>query len=62
MRNVRLATVAAVCALATVVGFVVGVALMGSSGVATLIPESGEQGLEWAADVQDAGDLPALGS
>lgn len=57
MRNLTLGTVGAVCALVTVVGFVVGVGLMGSSGVATLIPETGEQGLEWIDDVQAAGDL-----
>ena len=62
MRNLSLSTVGAVCALATVVGFVVGVVLMLSSGVATLIPETGEQGLEWIADVQDAGGLFFVGA
>jgi hypothetical protein len=57
MKNVSLARTGAVCALVTVVGFVVGVGLMSSSGVATLIPETGEEGLRWIADVQDAGDL-----
>jgi hypothetical protein len=52
MKNVSLATTGAVCALVTVVGFVVGVGLMSSSGVGTLIPETGEEGLRWIADVQ----------
>jgi hypothetical protein len=39
----------------TVVCFVVGVVLMASSGVQVLIPETGEGGLEWLADVDDAG-------
>jgi hypothetical protein len=55
MRNVRLATVAAVCALIAVAGFGVGVALMASGGVETLIPETGEGASEWIADVQDGG-------
>lgn len=57
MRNLSLATVGAVCALVTVAGFVAGVVLMASSGVETLIPETGEQSLRWIADVEDAGGL-----
>ena len=62
MRDLSLATVAAVCALVAVVGFVVGMALMASGGVETLIPETGEQGLEWIADVQDGRDLFLVGA
>jgi hypothetical protein len=57
MRSLSLATVGAVCALVTVAGFVVGIVLSISGGVEVLIPETGTEGLEWIADVQDAGDL-----
>jgi len=62
MRNLSLSTVGAVCALVAVVGFVVGVVLMVSSGVQTLIPETGQHGREWIADVQDAGDIFFVGA
>jgi hypothetical protein len=55
MKNLSLITVGAVSALLTVVCFVVGIILMASSGVQVLIPETGEGGLEWIADVDDAG-------
>ena len=57
MRNLSVSTVGAVCALVTVAGFVVGIVLSIVSGVQVLIPETGAEGLEWIADVQDAGDL-----
>lgn len=57
MRNLSLATVGAVCALVTVAGFVVGIVLSIVGGVQVLIPETGTEGLEWIADVQDAGAL-----
>lgn len=57
MRTLSLATVGAVCALLTIVGFVAGIVLMVSSGVPTLIPDTGEQSVEWIADIQEAGDL-----
>jgi hypothetical protein len=41
MRTLQLSTVAAVCALGTVVCFVAGAVAMGSSGVGVLIPETG---------------------
>jgi hypothetical protein len=44
MRTLRLSTVAAVCALGTVVCFVVGAVAMASSGVGVLIPETGRPG------------------
>ncbi len=42
-------------AVLTVVCFGVGIVLMASSGVQILIPETGEGGLEWIADVDEAG-------
>jgi hypothetical protein len=62
MRNHTLSTVGAVCALVTVVAFAVGVVLMVSSGVQTLIPETGQEGRAWIADVQGAGDLFFVGA
>jgi uncharacterized protein DUF4386 len=57
MKTLRLSTVAAVCAIAAVVCFVAGGVAMGTSGVATLIPETGQPGLEWIAEVDAAGGL-----
>jgi hypothetical protein len=57
MRTLRLSTVAAVCAIGTVVCFVLGAVAIGSSGVGVLIPETGRPGLEWIADVDAAGGL-----
>ena len=54
MKNVSLATVGAVCAVLTTAAFVVGIALSVGSGVQTLIPETGQEGLDWIADVNDA--------
>jgi hypothetical protein len=51
-----------VCAVLLTVAFVVGIVLMASSGVQTLIPETGAEGLEWIADVQDAGNLFVAGA
>jgi len=55
VRELRLSTVGAVCALIAVAGFAAGVALMATNGVSVLIPETGKGGAEWVADVQDAG-------
>ena len=60
--NVSLAKAGAVCAILTVVGFVVGIALMASSGVQVLIPETGKDGLDWIADVDDAGNAFVAGA
>ena len=57
MRTLRLSTVAAVCALGTVLCFVVGAVAMGSSGVGVLIPATGRPGLDWIAAVDGAGGL-----
>ena len=62
MTRLRLSTVGAVCAIAAVVCFVVGVAAMASSGVQVLIPETGHAGREWIADVDSAGGLFLVGA
>jgi hypothetical protein len=62
MRNLSLATVGAWCALVTVACFVIGIVLMASSGVQVLIPETGSEGREWIADVDDAGGLFSAGA
>ena len=60
--NVSLAKAGAACAIVTVVGFIVGIALMASSGVQVLIPETGQDGLDWIADVDDAGNAFVAGA
>ena len=60
--NLSLARAGAICAVLTVAGFVVGIALMASSGVQVLIPETGRDGLDWIADVDDAGNLFVAGA
>jgi hypothetical protein len=62
VERISLRTVGAVCAVITVVGFVVGIALMASNGVQVLIPETGKDGAEWVADVLDAGDWFVAGA
>jgi hypothetical protein len=57
MKDLRLSMVGAVCAIVAVAGFVVGIVLSVSSGVQVLIPEAGATGLDWIADVDDAGAL-----
>src|SRR5262245_3597626 len=42
--------------------FVVGIAMMATSGVQVLIPETGKEGLDWIADVDDAGNLFIVGA
>ena len=49
-----LARIGAWCAIGTVVAFVAGIVLMAASGVQVLIPETGKDGLDWIADVDDA--------
>ena len=58
----RLPTIGAVCALLTVVGFVIGIALMATHGVEVLIPETGQDRAKWIADVQDAGNWFVAGA
>ncbi len=57
LKSLSLTTVGAVCALLTVLCFVVGIALIASGGVQVLIPETGKNGLDWINDVDDAGGL-----
>jgi len=51
---VSLTRIGAWCSIALVVAFVAGIALMAASGVQVLIPETGKDGLDWIADVDDA--------
>ena len=62
MRTLKLSTVAAVCALGTVICFVVGAVAMWSSGVGVLIPEAGRPGRDWMAAVDGAGGLFFVGA
>jgi hypothetical protein len=62
VRNLTLPKVGAVCALAMVGLFVVGIALMASDGVDTLIPETGQTGLDWIADIDASGGLFRAGA
>jgi hypothetical protein len=62
MSRASLTTIGAVSAIVTVALFVIGIALMATSGVQVLIPETGKEGLEWIADVDDAGDDFVVGA
>ena len=62
VRDLRLSTVGAVCPLLAVAGFVSGIALMATSGVQVLIPETGSEGAEWVADVNNVGDAFVVGA
>src|SRR5262249_42229345 len=62
LATLRLSTVGAVCALITVAGFVVGIALMSTNGVGVLIPPTGKDGAKWVADVQEAGNWFVAGA
>jgi hypothetical protein len=62
MRTVRLSTVGGVCAILTVVCFVLGGAAMAVSGVPTLIPETGRSEPGWIADVDGASGLFLTGA
>lgn len=61
-KAVRLSVIGAVCAIATVICFVLGAVAMGSSGVQILIPETGQQGRSWITDVDGAGGLFFVGA
>jgi hypothetical protein len=61
VKNLRLATVGAACALGMVACFLVGVALMVSSGVQVLIPEPGVDIADWIDDVDSAGSVFLVG-
>lgn len=62
MRHLTLRTVGAVCALVTVACFLVGIALMATSGVQVLIPETGQSGLDWIRDVDESSNLFFVGA
>jgi hypothetical protein len=62
MRTLRLSTIAALCAIGTVVCFVAGAVAIGSSGVGVLIPETGRPGRDWIAAVNGAGALFFVGA
>jgi hypothetical protein len=55
MKNLSLTTVGGVCAILMFVSFAVGIAFSATSGVQVIIPETGSEGREWIADVNDAG-------
>ena len=50
------------CAIGLVVAFVAGIALISASGVQVLIPETGKDGLDWIADVDDASGAFFIGA
>jgi hypothetical protein len=62
MRRVRLSTVGAICGILTPICFFAGGILLGTSSGQDLIPQTGADGLEWIADVNDAGDLFFVGA
>ena len=43
----------AICAVLTTLSFVVGVAFSAGRGVQTIIPDTGEDAIEWINDVDD---------
>jgi hypothetical protein len=57
-----LTTIGAACAIGVVVAFAVGIAFMAGSGVQVLIPETGESGLDWIQDVDEAGGAFLVGA
>jgi len=59
---VSLTRIGAWCAIGAVVAFVAGIALMAASGVQVLIPETGKDGLDWIADVDDASGVFFFGA
>lgn len=61
-QRVRLSTVGAICAILTPLCFFAGGILLSASSGQDLIPQTGADGLEWIADVNDAGDLFFVGA
>jgi hypothetical protein len=53
MRNISLITAGAICAVLTTLSFVVGVAFSAGSGVQTIIPDTGQDAIDWINDVDD---------
>ena len=62
MRNLSLTTIGGICGVLTTASFVVGIAVMGGSGVQVLIPETGNNGLDWIADVDSANGIFFVGA
>jgi hypothetical protein len=62
MRNLSLTTIGAVCAILMFVSFAFGIVFMATGGVPVLIPETGSEGREWIADVNDAGGAFLVGA
>jgi hypothetical protein len=62
VRTASLTTIAGACAVLTTACFVAGIVLMSVGGVQVLIPETGQEGLDWIADVDDAGGLFDVGA
>jgi hypothetical protein len=62
VRGINLTTVGGACAVLTTAWFVVGIVLMASSGVQTLIPDTGADNLKWIDDVDSGGDLFIAGA
>jgi hypothetical protein len=60
--NPNLAKVGGWCALLLVACFAAGIAMMASSGVQVLIPETGDDGLTWLADADHGGNLFVAGA
>ena len=55
MRDLKLTTLGAYCAILTTLSFVAGIAFMATSGVQVLIPETGgHKTIDWINDVNDA--------
>jgi hypothetical protein len=55
VQSLSLRTIGGACGVLTFVSFLVGIPLMAASGVQVLIPETGQNGLDWLRDVNDAG-------
>jgi hypothetical protein len=62
VRNLSLTTIGGICGVLTTASFVVGIAMMGGSGVQVLIPETGNNGLDWIADVDSANGIFFVGA
>ena len=60
--NPNLGRMGGACALLLVACFVAGIAMMASSGVQVLIPETGKNGLDWLVDANDGGNLFVAGA
>src|SRR3954449_13210672 len=62
MPNINLRTAGAICAVLTTLSFVIGVAFSAGSGVQTIIPDTGKDGIDWIDDVDDGGGAFLVGA